>query len=75
MELKVPVISEGIDEATITMWLAAEGDTVTNGQDIVEFATDKATFNMPSPASGILKKIVKGEGETVKVGEVIGRIE
>lgn len=75
MQIKVPELAEGVTEATITLWHVKIGDKVENSQDIVEMATDKATFNMPSPKAGVLKKILHGEGDTVKVGETIAEIE
>jgi len=75
MDIKVPELAEGVNEATITLWHVKEGGKIKKDQDIVEMATDKATFNMPSPAAGILKKIIKQEGDTVKVGETIAIID
>lgn len=74
MQVKVPELAEGVREAIITLWHVKEGDKIEKGQDIVEMATDKATFNMPSPESGTLKKILRQEGDTVKVGETIVEI-
>ena len=42
--------------------------------DLVELTTDKATFNLPSPAAGIISEIIVPEGETVDVGTVLGII-
>ena len=75
MEIKVPELAEGVTEATITLWHVKEGERVEKGQDIVEMATDKATFNMPSPETGALRKQVRAEGDTVKVGETIAELE
>jgi len=74
MKIIVPTLAKDVTEATITLWLVKEGDVVAVGQDIVEMATDKATFTMPSPGAGTLKKIERPEGETVKVGETIGEL-
>lgn len=75
MQIKVPELAEGVTEATITLWHVKEGSKIEKGQDIVEMATDKATFNMPSPQAGVLKKILRQEGDTVKVKEAIAEIE
>lgn len=45
------------------------------GEDLVEFTTDKATFNLPSPVSGKLTEILAPEGQNVNVGQAIGGIE
>ena len=74
-EIKLPAMGEGIIEASITKWFAGEGDMVTEDESLVEVATDKVDSEIPSPVSGILKKIVYKEGEIPKVGEVIAVIE
>lgn len=74
-KIVLPELGEGVDEAVITTWHFSAGKTVEQGSDIVELATDKATFNVPSPVSGVIKKIVRQEGETVKVGDVLAEIE
>ena len=75
MEVKLPELAEGVVEATITLWHVKEGDHIEKDQDMVEMATDKATFNMPSPQKGVVRKIFCQEGDTVKVGEVVAEIE
>jgi len=71
----LPELGENIEGATITYWYFKEGDVVKEKQDLVELATDKATFNLPSPCSGMLTQILIKEGDTVKVGEVLATIE
>src|SRR4029079_10695589 len=51
------------------------GDSVEEDQSVVELETDKASLEVPAPRSGVLEKILKQEGETVAVGEVIGYIK
>ncbi len=75
VELKLPELTEGVNEAVVSFWHFKEGDTIKEGDEIVEMATDKATFNVPSKSSGILKKITAKEGDTVKVGDVLAVIE
>ncbi|MBI4830778.1 MAG: hypothetical protein HY801_04325 [Candidatus Lindowbacteria bacterium] len=75
-EIKLPNLGEDAgDEATVSFWHFDEGDEVREGDDLVEMTTDKATFNVPSPRSGILSEIVADEGDTVKVGEVLAILE
>ncbi len=74
-EIKLPELSEGVTAATISMWHFSEGDLINKDDDLVELVTDKATFNMPSPVSGKVKKIMFNEGDTVNVGNVIALIE
>ncbi|MBU1061350.1 MAG: lipoyl domain-containing protein [Candidatus Omnitrophica bacterium] len=74
-ELKLPELAEGVNEAVVSFWHFKEGDSVKEGDEIVEMATDKAAFNVPSKASGTLKKIMVNEGDTVKVGQSLAIIE
>ncbi|NBC11714.1 MAG: 2-oxoglutarate dehydrogenase complex dihydrolipoyllysine-residue succinyltransferase [Planctomycetes bacterium] len=73
-ELKIPSIGESVTEAEITRWLKNEGDAVRKDETVAELETEKASFELPAPASGTLGKRLKDEGETAEVGEVIGHI-
>lgn len=73
-KLVLPELGEGIEQAIVSYWHFQEGDKVESGEDIVEMATDKATFNLPAPASGILAKVYFEEGESVRVGDTIAEI-
>ncbi|HLP43328.1 MAG TPA: biotin/lipoyl-containing protein, partial [Fibrobacteria bacterium] len=72
IELVVPKVGESITEVQIVEWLKAEGDSVERDGNIAVIETDKATVELPAPASGTLTKVLKGKGATAKVGEVIG---
>jgi len=74
-ELKLPELAEGVNEAVVSFWHFKEGDSIKEGDEIVEMATDKAAFNVPCKFSGVLKKIAAHEGDTVKVGEVLAIVE
>ena len=71
----LPELGEGITKATVSYWYFKEGEKVNEKEDLVEHTTDKATFNLPSPASGILSEILFHEGDSVNVGEVLGMID
>ncbi len=71
----LPSLGEGVDEATVSAWYVHEGSAVKKDADVVEVVTDKATFNVPSPADCRIAKIVRREGQTVKTGEVLAEIE
>ena len=75
VQVVLPELGEGIDHATVSYWYFQEGDKVSEKDDLVELATDKATFNLPSPATGILSQVVFHEGDLVNVGEVLATIE
>jgi len=74
-ELKLPELAEGVNEAVVSFWHFKEGDVIKEGDEIVEVATDKAAFNVPTKVAGTLKKIVANEGDTIKVGSVLAVIE
>ncbi|MBN1872011.1 MAG: biotin/lipoyl-binding protein [Candidatus Omnitrophica bacterium] len=71
----LPELGEGIKEATICYWHASEGKSVKRDEDLVEIATDKATFNVPAPSSGVIRKIFHKDGDIVKVGGLIAEID
>ena len=71
-EIVVPVLGESITEATVSKWLKKSGDSVKADEPIVELETDKVNLEVPSPVSGVLSNIKTKEGETVKVGALLG---
>jgi len=71
----LPELGQGIEKATVSYWYFKEGEKVNEKDDLVELATDKATFNLPSPCTGTLSEIFFQEGDTVNVGEVLAIIE
>jgi len=75
IEVHLPELGENISKATVSYWFFQEGEKVNEKDDLVEFTTDKATFNLPSPTTGTLAKIMHREGEDVKVGELLAIIE
>jgi pyruvate dehydrogenase E2 component (dihydrolipoamide acetyltransferase) len=72
-ELTMPKLSDSMEEGTILTWLRADGDTVHEGEDLVEIETDKATVTHPAEASGVLS-IVAAEGTSLPVGATIARL-
>lgn len=75
IDLKAPSPGESITEVTIGEWLKRVGDHVEADEPLVVVESDKVNLEVPAPQSGTLTEIVKGAGETVRVGDVIGRIE
>lgn len=73
-EMKVPAVGESITEVTISTWLKKEGDFVKLDEVIAEVESDKATFELPAEANGILR-IVAQEKTTLPIGGLICRIE
>jgi pyruvate dehydrogenase E2 component (dihydrolipoamide acetyltransferase) len=64
----MPALGESVTEGTVTRWLKQEGDTVEVDEPLVEVSTDKVDTEIPSPAAGVLQRIVVPEDETVAVG-------
>ena len=72
--MKVPAVGESITEVTISTWLKKEGDFVKLDEVIAEVESDKATFELPAEATGILRIVAK-EKETLPIGGLICKIE
>jgi 2-oxoglutarate dehydrogenase E2 component (dihydrolipoamide succinyltransferase) len=75
VELKVPAVGESVSEVFIGAWLKQEGDRVSVDEPLVEVETDKATVEVPASVSGTLAKVLKKQGESAQVGEVIAHLE
>ena len=72
IELKVPTVGESITEVMIGEWLKAEGDWAAADEPLVVIETDKVNVELPAPEDGILKKILKQEGDDAEVDDVVG---
>ncbi|HEY7596664.1 MAG TPA: 2-oxoglutarate dehydrogenase, E2 component, dihydrolipoamide succinyltransferase [Actinophytocola sp.] len=66
--VQMPALGESVTEGTVTRWLKQEGDSVEVDEPLLEVSTDKVDTEIPSPAAGVLQKIVAQEDETVEVG-------
>ncbi len=66
--VQMPALGESVTEGTVTRWLKQEGDPVEIDEPLVEVSTDKVDTEIPSPAAGVLTKIVAQEDDTVEVG-------
>lgn len=75
IKVYLPALGENITKATVSYWYFEDGASVVEGNDLVEMATDKATFNVPAPCSGTLVEIIAHEGDAVDVGAVLAVIE
>ena len=74
IEILVPEIGESILEAIVANWLKQAGESVSEGETLVELETDKVMVEVPAPQSGVLAKIEKVSGDVVKVGQVLATI-
>ncbi|CAJ1315449.1 2-oxoglutarate dehydrogenase complex dihydrolipoyllysine-residue succinyltransferase [Paenibacillus nuruki] len=73
-EIKVPEMGESITEGTVSKWVVKEGDTVSQGDVLLELETDKVNLEISAEEDGVVESITKQEGETVQVGESVGVI-
>jgi len=73
-KILVPVLGESLNEATVSKWLKNKGDIVNADEAIVELETDKVNLEVPASINGVLSEINSNEGDTVKVGSVLGII-
>ena len=73
-EVKIPEIGESITSGFLTVWLKQEGQAVSEGEDLYELETDKATLAVPSPSAGVLHIQVEADTE-VSVGQVVATLD
>ena len=73
-DIVMPKMGETVQEATITKWFVAVGDTVEEDTPLAEIATDKVDSEIPSPVEGKVQEILYNENDTVAVGKVIARV-
>ncbi len=71
-EIKVPVLPESVADATIAAWHKQPGESIREGENLVDLETDKVVLEVPAPMDGVLESIVAAEGAVVTAGTVIG---
>ncbi len=74
-EILVPDLPESVSDATLVAWHKQPGDPVVKDETLVELETDKVVLDVPAPANGVLKEILKTDGEIVTAGEVLAIME
>src|SRR5215475_13450815 len=75
VSVTMPRLGESVTEGTVTRWLKQEGDRVEVDEPLLEVSTDKVDTEIPSPAAGVLQKILVAEDETAEVGSQLAIIE
>src|ERR671925_75356 len=75
VEVKVPQLSESVAEATLLDWHKKEGEKVSRDENLIDIETDKVVLELPSPADGVLVKIIKKARDSVGSGDVIAQID
>lgn len=74
IQVKVPVLPESVQDATIATWHKKAGDVVKRDENLVDLETDKVVLEVPAPADGVLQDILKSEGDTVVANELLASI-
>ncbi|HEU4462548.1 MAG TPA: biotin/lipoyl-containing protein, partial [Solirubrobacterales bacterium] len=69
VQITMPEMGESVTEGTVLEWHVAEGDTVSEGDTIVEVSTDKVDAEVPAPAVGVISKLLVSVDDEVKVGQ------
>lgn len=72
-DIQAPVFPESVAEGTIATWHKKPGEQCERDELIVDIETDKVVLEVVAPGDGVIKEIIKGEGDTVESGEVIGK--
>ena len=75
IEVKVPVLPESVEDATIATWHKQPGDSIRRDENLVDLETDKVVLEVPAPAGGVVKELRSEEGDTVHSDDVIAIIE
>jgi len=74
VDITIPQAGESVTSGVIARWLKADGDSVKRDESVLELETDKVTMEIPAPAAGVLKILVKA-GETVAIGQKVGALD
>ncbi|WP_027867163.1 2-oxoglutarate dehydrogenase complex dihydrolipoyllysine-residue succinyltransferase [Massilia alkalitolerans] len=75
IEVKVPVLSESVAEATLLSWHKKVGEQVSRDENMIDIETDKVVLELPAPSEGVIVQLLKADGATVVSGEVIAVID
>ena len=75
IEVKVPVLPESVEDATIATWHKQPGDTIRRDENLVDLETDKVVLEVPAPADGKVVELKAAEGDTVHSDDLIAVIE
>src|SRR2546426_12836229 len=75
VDIEMPAMGESVTEGTVLEWHVSEGDSVEEGQTMVEVSTDKVDAEVPAPASGTVTKILVQPDEEIEVGKTMAEID
>ncbi len=74
LQILMPEMGESVTEGTVLEWHKQEGESVAEGETVVEVSTDKVDAEVPAPASGTITEILAQPDETVQVGQVLAQM-
>ncbi len=76
IEVTLPDLGEdSVQAVTVSSWLANPGQSLGEGDDLLELTTDKAAFTLPCPRGGTLAQTLVGEGDKIRVGDALCVLE
>ncbi|MEO8385608.1 MAG: 2-oxoglutarate dehydrogenase complex dihydrolipoyllysine-residue succinyltransferase [Betaproteobacteria bacterium] len=75
IEVKVPVLSESVSEASLVSWHKKAGEAVKRDENLIDIETDKVVMELPAPADGVILKILKADGSSVVSGDLLAIID
>jgi 2-oxoglutarate dehydrogenase E2 component (dihydrolipoamide succinyltransferase) len=75
VDVRLPADQSEGTESVVATWFKRVGDPVRANEPLLEISTDKVTVEIAAPASGVLREILKADGEKVEPGELLGRID
>src|SRR2546426_11721166 len=74
VDIEMPAMGESVTEGTVLEWHVSEGDSVEEGQTVVEVSTDKVDAEVPAPASGTITKLLAEPDDVVQVGQALAEM-
>src|SRR4051794_40242991 len=74
VDIEMPAMGESVTEGTVLEWHVSEGDSVEEGQTIVEVSTDKVDAEVPAPISGTITKLLVAEDDPVRGGQALAQL-
>ena len=75
VDIKVPVLPESVSDATLLVWNVKVGETVTEGQNLIDIETDKVVLELPAPHIGVITELLGQEGDVVESEQVIAHLD
>ena len=75
VQIAMPEMGESVTEGIVLEWHVAEGDTVSEGDTVVEVSTDKVDAEVPAPMDGVITKLLVAVDDEVPVGAALAEME